>query len=70
MSDPVRLQILRHLAKGQSLTPLEALNLFGCLSLSQRIGELKREGWPIESELVAIGHGKKVSRYTYKRVAA
>ena len=52
MNTPVRLQIQRHLAKGKGLTPLSALRRFGCLSLSQRIGELKREGWPISSKMI------------------
>ena len=56
-------QILDHLRRGNSLTPLDSLALFGCLALSQRIGELKREGWPIESELVEVSNGKRVARY-------
>jgi hypothetical protein len=59
----VRQEILRHLAKGARLTPLGALTQFNCLSLSQRIGELKREGWPIVSEMVATHTGKKVAEY-------
>jgi hypothetical protein len=61
-----RLDILRYLAKGGSLTPLKALRLFGTLSLSQRIGSLKREGWPIQSELVRRGK-KIVAEYRYQR---
>ena len=37
--------ILNHLRDGNSITPLEALNLFGCLSLAQRIHNLKRDGY-------------------------
>lgn len=62
MKTPVRMEILRHLAKGHSLTPLTALNKFGCLSLSQRIGELKRQGWPVASKLVKVGQAR-VARY-------
>jgi hypothetical protein len=51
-------EILRVLAKGKSLTPLSALRLCGTLSLSQRIGELKRKRWPIESEMVTRGKSR------------
>jgi hypothetical protein len=59
-----KISILRYLAKGNTLTPLKALRLFGTLSLSQRIGSLKREGWPIQSELVRRGK-KVVAEYRY-----
>ena len=58
-----RLQVLRHLAKGKSITPLQAFLRFNCLTLSQRIGELKREGWRIHSKLVNVD-GKHVARYS------
>jgi hypothetical protein len=58
------LSILNHLLAGGTLTPLESLNLFGCLSLSQRVGELKRQGFPITSKLVEVGH-KRVARYSW-----
>jgi hypothetical protein len=57
------LSILNHLIAGGSLTPLESLNLFGCMALSQRIGELKREGYPIRRELVETPGHKHVARY-------
>lgn len=57
-----RLDIQRHLAKGHTITPLQALRRFGCLSLSQRIGELKRARWPIKTELVKVGRSR-VAKY-------
>jgi len=60
-----RIEILRHLAKGNTLTPMQAFHRFGCLTLSQRVTELKRAGWPIESKLVKVGE-KRVARYSYK----
>lgn len=68
-ADTVAGRILRYLQSGGTLTPLEALRLFDCLSLSQRCGELKRQGWPIISELVKVGSGKKVARYSMARAA-
>lgn len=55
-------QILAHLQRGESITPLDALQLYGCFALSQRIGELKRLGHPIASELVKDGR-KHYARY-------
>jgi hypothetical protein len=56
-------QILRALQAGEKLTPLEALEKFGCLSLSQRIGGLKRMGWPILTQMVKTRSGKSVAEY-------
>ena len=38
--------------RGEVLTPLVALNRYRCLSLSQRVGDFKREGLPIKAEFV------------------
>ena len=56
-------ELLMALKRGERLTPIEALNKYACFSLSQRMGELKRSGWPICSETVEVNSGKKVSRY-------
>ena len=45
-----RAQIRAHLEAGRSITPLEALDLYGCFRLGARIHELKGEGLPILSE--------------------
>ena len=34
-------QIEKHLADGKSITPIQALNKFGCLRLASRIHEIK-----------------------------
>ena len=57
--------ILNHLIAGGSLTPLESLSLYGVMALSQRVGELKRAGMPIKSELVEVGNHKRVARYSW-----
>jgi hypothetical protein len=56
-------QILKALESGERLTPLIALESFGCLSLSQRVGELKRKGFPIASEKKKLANGKWVAEY-------
>lgn len=65
--DTVSYEILSLLKQGVKLTPLEALRRCGCLSLSQRIGELKRQGWPIKTELVQVRKGTRVAEYSLER---
>lgn len=57
-------EILMALKQGHKLTPLNALRMFNCLSLSQRIGDLKREGWPIKTQMVEVNSRKKVAEYS------
>lgn len=45
------------------LTPLTALEACGCLSLSQRVGELKREGVNVMDMWVKLPNGKTVKAY-------
>lgn len=37
-------QILSYLKDGHSITPIDALNLFGCFRLAARISDLKKRG--------------------------
>ena len=60
--------LLKYLRAGGSLTPLQALDQFGCLALSQRMGELRREGWPIVSEPIRLSNGKRVAQYRLTEV--
>lgn len=48
--------ILKHLIKGKKITPIDALNKFGCFRLSARIADLRNEGFKIKTE---IKKGKK-----------
>jgi hypothetical protein len=61
--------ILALLRKGKRLTPLTALNEIGCLSLSQRIGDLKRKGYQIARTMVEVGPRKHVASYRLIRGA-
>lgn len=57
-------RILEHLQSKRSITPLEALELYGCLSLAQRIQELRDSGYSIDTELETISSGKRFAKYT------
>jgi hypothetical protein len=43
-------QIIDYLKTGKTLSPLECLDMFGCMKLATRIGELKKQGFNIGSE--------------------
>lgn len=55
--------VLQHLKAFGSIMPLEAQMKYGIMRLGARIWELKSEGLLIESSLVDVGNGKKVSQY-------
>lgn len=59
--------ILRHLAKGKSLTPLEALERFGCLRLAARVNDLRLRGHRIDTDIVQTKGGAKIARYSLCR---
>ena len=57
--------IASYLLKGRGITPLEALNKFGCFRLGARIADLKKMGLPIDSNMVRDEvTGKRYARYT------
>lgn len=57
-------RILDHLKSGASLTPLEALQLYGSMRLSAVIHDLKKEGWDIHTDMVFdAASGKSYARY-------
>lgn len=55
-------QILLALVAGESLSPLDALNRFGCFRLGARIWDLKRRGYQIDTEWETDGK-KRWARY-------
>ncbi len=57
-------QIINYLKTGKTLTPLEALNHFGCWALSSRISDIKKQGYKIASVPVKVGK-KNVAQYSF-----
>lgn len=55
--------ILAWLKQGRSITPLDALNEFGCFRLGARIGDLRKRGYNIGTQRVAR-NGKHYASYT------
>lgn len=59
-------QILEYLKAGNSLTPMDALNLFNCWSLSSRVADLNKPEKIIGSQMVKDEKtGKRYARYFY-----
>lgn len=54
--------LLSYLMQGNDITPLEALNKFGCFRLGARMWDLRHEGYDIRSRIVDI-NGKHVAQY-------
>jgi hypothetical protein len=57
------MNVLNHLRDIGSLTPLEALNEFGCFRLAAHIESLRKDGHRIFTHMVNE-NGKKYARYT------
>ena len=55
-------QILTYLSKGKGLTPIDALNKFGCFRLAARISDLRTQGYTIWTETVTK-NGKTFASY-------
>lgn len=54
--------IKAHLQTGAAITPLEALDKYGCFRLAARIDELRREGLEIET-VTQTRNGKRYAAY-------
>lgn len=61
------IRILEHLKKGQTITPLEALEKFGCFRLSAIIYSLRHDGYEIETKFVTKNK-KTFAEYIYHGV--
>lgn len=57
-------QLLAHMMTGQRITPLEALDLYQCFSLAQRISDLRlADGIPVQSQFITLPNGKRIKEY-------
>jgi len=55
--------LLQAFYRGERLTVLTAIQKYEIYALSQRCSELKRLGWPIQSQMVETTTGKHVACY-------
>jgi hypothetical protein len=57
-------QIANYLNKGKKLTPIDALNKFGCFRLAARIADLRNDGMNIKTTIVKLKNKKQVAQYS------
>ena len=62
--------ILAHLEKVGPITPIQALESYGCFRLAARIAELREAGHKILTFELRLSNGKKVAEYRLWRSAA
>ena len=56
-------RILEYLKIGKRITPLVALNLFGCFRLADVVFRLKKDGYDITTKMVPNSSGKLYASY-------
>ena len=59
--------ILVALKNGERVTPLSALEKFGCFRLSARKWDLRNEGFPIKTQYLTTPQGKTVAEYSLEQ---
>ena len=59
--------IKNYMVKGNSITSIEALNLFGCFRLASRINDIKGLGIDVKSQFVKVDSGKDIKEYWINR---
>jgi len=59
-------QIANYLNKGKKLTPIDALNKFGCFRLAARIADLRNNGMSIVTKTIKLDNNKQIAQYSIK----
>ena len=59
--------IANWLLQGNSITPLEALKMFGCLRLGARIWDLRDKGMDIVAKKIWVSPRKRVCQYSLRK---
>lgn len=55
-------RLRKHFDAGRSITVFQALRM-GICALSQRCGDLRRDGYPVDGRMVKTRGGARVKRY-------
>ena len=62
-------KVMSHLQSGQSITPIDALERYGCFRLAAIIHTLKHDyGMDIKTELIKNKYGTKYGKYTLAKL--
>lgn len=59
-------KIINYLKTGKRLTRLTCFKLFGFMTLNSRAPEIKKAGYPIESQMVTDKNGIRYAEYFFK----
>lgn len=66
--------ILAHLKSGRTITPMDALNLYGCMRLGARIFDIRHMGYDISMTLQTVknrfGHTVSFAQYKLEDASA
>ena len=60
---PQKEQILNYLRKNGVITPIEALDYFGCMRLAARIADLRKDGYTIKAVNVVYRNEYGISKH-------
>lgn len=64
---PQARKVLRHLERHRSITPLEALGVYGIFRLAARVYELRREGFNVVTTIMRDENEKPYAKYVLAR---
>lgn len=64
---PQARKVLRHLEKNRSITPLEALGVYGIFRLAARVYELRKEGFDVITTYMRDDNDKPYAKYVLAR---
>ena len=62
-SEAQNTKIAKWLEAGNSITQMEALNMFQCFRLASRISDLRKRGMDIFKQMILTPSGKRVAKY-------
>ena len=57
-------KIANYLNKGKAITPIDALNKFGCFRLAARISDLRNDGMLIKTKIISTKKGANIASYS------
>ena len=68
-SESQQRMVARHLQEGKSITPLEALTMYGAFRLSAIIFDLRNEeGMDIRTDMVTDDEGRRYAKYSLNQL--
>ena len=62
--EPYNCLVLRYLIEHDSITPMQAIDMYDCTRLGARIFDLRERGVQIQTEKIKTKRGGEVARYT------